>query len=421
VDTERALGLLRKEGYTFVQNPVRASVLLVNTCGFIPAAKEESIDAIMEMAAIKNKNPERLLVVTGCLAQRYEQALMQQIPEIDILLGVNRYETLTRKIGEALNGQRVSDCRASDVFWEHERVLTTPDYTCYHKIGEGCDNQCAYCAIPLIRGAYRSRPQEAILNEMTSLAQAGVREHILIAQDTTRYGTDSHGESRLPQLMEKAAAIQGVAWLRVLYCYPDRTDERLLRVMADHDNICGYLDMPLQHSQERILRKMRRRGSIDQSCRILDKAREAGFALRTTVMVGFPGETDQDFDGLLRFVKERAFNHLGAFMFCPEEGTDAAEMDGQIPEEVKRERFDILMRTQAAIALAANQQRVGSVCKVMVTGQDGNGMYTGRSAHEAPECDGLIRFTCSSVLQTGTFLPVRMTGADAYDYQGVAV
>ena len=418
VDSETALGLLRDRGYEFTGDPAAADVLMVNTCGFIESAKEESIDAILEMAEYKKTGRCRLLVVTGCLAQRYEKSLLEEIPEIDLLMGVNQYERLADAIEDALQGQKQSLCQEKFDFFEQDRVLTTPGYTAYTRIGDGCNNRCTFCAIPLIRGHYRSRGEKEILEEVRRLAEQGVREHILVAQDTTRYGTDWQEHSALPDLMEKVAAIPGVDWLRVLYCYPDETDRRLLDVMASHDNICKYLDLPIQHINDDILRRMHRRGdSSDIRC-CLRLARERGFALRTSIIVGFPGETEEQFRELLDFVEEAEFDRLGAFAYSAEEDTPAARMPDQIPEEIKQERLDRLMTLQSRVSLRRNRLRVGTVEKVLVTDRGEDGRMLGRSQFEAPETDGEILFTGREGAEIGSFAQVRITSARTYDLMG---
>lgn len=418
VDSEIALGLLQDRGYTFTGDPAEADILMVNTCGFIEAAKEESIDAILEMAEYKKTGRCKVLVVTGCLAQRYEQSLLEEIPEIDLLMGVNQYEQLADAIDKALQGKRQSLCQEKFNFFEQPRVLTTPFYTAYTRIGDGCNNRCTFCAIPLIRGHYRSRDEKAILAEMESLARQGVREHILVAQDSTRYGTDWQEHTALPELMEKAAAIEGVDWLRVLYCYPDETDQRLLDVMAKHDNICKYLDLPIQHINDTVLKRMHRRGDSSDIRRCLQLARERGFALRTSIIVGFPGETEEQFQELLDFLKEAEFDRLGAFAYSAEEDTPAARMPDQIPEEIKQERLDRLMTLQAEISLKRNLLRLGKTEKVLVTDVGEDGLILGRSQFEAPETDGEIVFTAKKAPQIGSFVNVKITQAETYDLMG---
>ena len=419
VDTESALGLLRDHGYTFTDDPAEAEILLVNTCGFIEAAKEESIDAILEMAEYKKTGSCRLLVVTGCLAQRYEKELLDEIPEIDLLMGVNQYSRLATAIEEALKGKRASYCQDDLTFFEQDRVLTTPFYTAYTRIGDGCSNRCTFCAIPLIRGPYRSRNEELILNEIRNLAKQGVREHILVAQDTTRFGTDDGSHTALPALMKKAAAIEGVDWLRVLYCYPDETNEELLDVLADTPNVCKYLDLPVQHINSELLKRMHRRGTRDDILRCVRMAQERDLTLRTSIIVGFPGETEDQFRELLDFVRMARFDRLGAFTYSPEEGTPAAKLPDQIPEEIKQERMDRLMKVQAEISLEKNEKRLGETVKVLVTDRNEEGLYLGRSEREAPETDGEILFTCKkSQPEPGTFINIRLTKADTYDLMG---
>ncbi|MBQ8554396.1 MAG: 30S ribosomal protein S12 methylthiotransferase RimO [Clostridia bacterium] len=421
VDSETALGLLARHGYTFTGDPAEADILMVNTCGFIASAKEESIDAILEMAQYKKTGRCKLLVVTGCLAQRYEKDLLQEIPEIDLLMGVNQYAELPGAIDKALGGERASYCRDTFDYFAHDRVLTTPSYTAYTRIGEGCSNRCTFCAIPLIRGPYRSRPMQDVLDEVASLARQGVKEHILVAQDTTRFGTDWQEHSALPELMQKAAAIDGVDWLRVLYCYPDETDERLLDVIAGTPNICKYLDLPIQHVNDLVLRRMHRRGNKADILRCIRGARERGLTLRTSIIVGFPGETEEQFRELLDVLGEAEFDRLGAFAYSPEEDTPAARLPDQIPEEVKAERLDRLMTMQARISLKRNQARVGTVEKVLVTDISQDGFILGRSHREAPETDGEIVFTApksAAMPQLGDFVQVRLTRADTYDLMG---
>lgn len=424
VDSETALGLLADHGYVFTGDPAQADILMVNTCGFIESAKEESIDAIFEMAEYKKTGRCKLLVVTGCLSQRYEDTLKDEIPEIDLILGVNQYKELPAAIEKALGGQKLSLCQDDYTYYAHDRVLTTPHYTAYTRIGEGCSNRCTFCAIPLIRGPYRSRSEEDVLEEIAQLAKQGVKEHILVAQDTTRFGTDSSadGHTTLPELLQKAAAIPGVEWLRVLYCYPDETDDRLLDVIANTPNICKYLDLPIQHVNDTVLRRMHRRGNKADILRCIKGARERGLTLRTSIIVGFPGETEEQFEELLEVLKEAEFDHLGAFTYSPEEDTPAARLPDQIPEEVKQERYDRLMAMQQEISLKRNQARVGTVEKVLVTDVSEDGFILGRSHREAPETDGEIVFTLpegANAPEIGSFVSVRLTRADAYDLMGV--
>lgn len=420
VDTETALGLLKEKGYRLTGDPAEADILLVNTCGFIDPAKEESVNTILEMAEYKASGRCKVLAVTGCLSQRYPGDLMNEIPEIDVLLGVNQYAELPAAIEKALaKQQRPCLCEDDHSYYEHDRVLTTPFYSAYIRIGEGCSNRCTFCAIPMIRGPYRSRKENAVLNEIRSLAASGVREHILVAQDTTRYGTEDHPHTTLPDLMRKAAAIDGVDWLRVLYCYPDETNDELLDVLADADNVCPYLDIPIQHINADLLRRMHRRGTREDILRCVRGARERGLTLRTSLIVGFPGETEDQFKELLDFVAETEFDRLGAFAYSPEEGTPAAKMPDQIPDEIKQERLDRLMSLQQGISLKRNRARTGSVEQVLVTDTDGKGNVLGRSSREAPETDGEIYVFCKDVRpEPGQFIPVRIDSAEEYDLRG---
>ena len=420
IDSEQMLAILGDHGYRIVKRPEQATVIIVNTCGFIQAAKEEAIGVLFEMAAYKTAGACRVLAATGCFAQRYPDALMEEMPEVDLIMGVNEYEKLDQALAEAGDGKRPVYTEDDESFLEYRRVLTTPRYSAYIRIGEGCDNFCSFCAIPLIRGRYRSRNMEDILSEVRELAGQGVREFTLIAQDTTRYGTDHGGESQLPQLMETVAGVPGVDWLRVLYCYPERVDERLIEAMCRHENICRYIDLPMQHISQSVLDRMNRAETgthIREVCRML---REHGFTIRTTFMVGFPGENEEDFAELLNFTKEIAFDRLGAFVFSPEEGTAAAEMENPVPEATASARYDELMTLQHRISLENNRKRIGTVANVLVESKRGT-KYTGRSDREAPEIDGRIYFTSEQPLKTGDMVRVRMDKARAYDLIGVAV
>ena len=369
------------------------------------------------MAEYKKTGRCKLVVATGCFAQRYEQAIIDDMPEVDLIMGVSQYEKLPQAIEEALSGKRPSYCAPNSAILEGSRVLTTAPYTAYIRIADGCDNRCTYCAIPLIRGGFRSRDIEDVLQEIRTLADQGVREHVLVAQDTSRFGFDRCGKSLLPELMMRAADIPGVEWLRVLYCYPDEVDQELLDAMASRPNICKYLDLPLQHADPALLKKMNRRGEMDKTRALLKKAREMGFTLRTTFITGFPGETEEQFETLMDFVQDIEFDRLGAFAYSAEEDTPAAEMDHQIDEEVKEARLDRLMRAQQEISLRRNLLRVGTVEKVLVESVSGD-EGVGRSAAEAPDTDGEIRVTGVEEGDIGTFITVRITEADIYDLRG---
>ena len=378
VDSETALGLLREHGYELTNDPAQADVLMVNTCGFIASAKEESIDAILDMARYKQIGKCRALVVTGCLAQRYGDALLSDMPEIDALLGVNQYAQIVQAVEEAMQGERVDLRARSNQMLECGRVLTTPAYSAYVRIGEGCNNRCAYCAIPLIRGGYRSRDEQAILDEMRMLSQNGAKEQILISQDTSRYGSDCGGSLR--GLIARAALVPGVEWLRVLYMYPDEIDEALLEEMARHDNVCKYLDLPLQHASPTVLRRMNRRGDINDARRLLLRAREMGFTLRTTFIVGFPGETQEDFQQLMDFTREVRFDRMGAFKYSQEADTPAAAMPDQVPEEIKTKRSAQLLALAESMSREFRAYYVGKEEEVLFEEPmevDGETWYTG--------------------------------------------
>ena len=412
VDSENLLGRLKAAGHEFVDDPAQADAIFVNTCGFIEDAKQESIDAILEMAAARKKGAK--LLVTGCLAQRYSDALMEEIPEIDGLLGVKDYDKALSLLDSDI---RESYTSGTERFPDGERILTTPPYSAFVKISDGCDNRCSYCAIPLIRGRYLSRPYEEIVDECERLAEGGVTEITLIAQDTSRYGNDIYGKTRMSELLRRVAAIEKVKWVRVLYCYPDTTDDELLETIAHTPKVCAYLDLPLQHINERLLKKMNRRGSSDWIKSRIEKCRQLGITLRTTMIVGFPGETEEEFQELMDFVRWARFDRLGAFAYSPEEDTPAAVMPDQIDQETKYRRLDQLMMLQQEISMEINESRVGEECTVLCEGWE-DGLYYGRSPKEAPESDGNIRFTAQREIQPGEYVKVKILSAEAYDLYG---
>ena len=415
VDTEMMLGILRRAGYELTADEREADILIVNTCGFIEPAKQESIETLLSLAEYKKTGHLRLLCATGCLSQRYPAELSEGLPEVDVFLGVNQYEQLPQVLEQALAGSRPCLTDRDSHILCGSRILTTPPYTAYERIADGCDNRCAYCAIPLIRGGFRSVPMDTVLQEIRELAEQGVREHVLIAQDTTRYGMDVAGRSLLPELMDRAAEIPGVDWLRVLYCYPDEVENELLTVMARHPNICRYLDLPLQHADPDMLRAMNRRGDIARTEEFLAMARSMGFTLRTTMICGFPGETDAQFERLMDFVNRVCFDRLGAFAYSAEEDTPGAEMPDQIPEEIKQKRLDTLMLAQQKISLERNRTRIGEECPVLIEQLHDNGVAVGRSSAEAPETDGVIYVADADHAGIGEFLNVRITDAAEYD------
>lgn len=416
VDTEEMLALLLQNGYVLTPTPSEADILILNTCGFIASAKEESIDAILEMAEYKKTGVCKLLCVTGCLAQRYEKELLTDIPEIDVLIGVSQYEQLPNLILNALEGERVHDTTRNHTFNNCGRYLTTPPYSAYVRIADGCNNRCAYCAIPLIRGHFRSKSESAILEELKTLSEQGVKEAIFIAQDTTAYGKDLNNNENLIALLEKASSIPQLIWLRMLYCYPDEIDLDFLNKAAAIPKLCRYLDLPLQHASPSLLKHMNRRGDIQKTKELLIQARKLGFALRSTFIVGFPGETEEDFNLLLDFCREIEFDRIGAFAFSPEEDTPAFSMPDQIPDEIKQQRLDSLMRLQAKISLKRGQTRVGEITTALVTGKKGK-IWQGRSPWETPDSDGLLLIRANIPLKEGEFITVRITHAHEYDLE----
>jgi len=415
VDSENMLGMLRDRGYTIVNDPAEAEIIFVNTCGFIEPAKEESIETIFEMAEYKRSGKLKKLFVTGCLAQRYADVLAEEMVEVDGFMGVADYARLYDMIDEAENGGRPIYMNDGERFFSCGRVLTTAPFSAYVKISDGCDNKCTYCAIPLIRGAYASRPFDDIVAECKRLASEGVTEISLIAQDTSRYGCDmGDGHYQLTELLQEISKIEGIHWLRVLYCYPDSVEDRLIEEIAGNPKIAPYLDLPLQHINDEMLKKMNRRGTSQWIKSRIAQCKEKGIIVRTTMIVGFPGETDAQFEELAQFVKEARFDRLGAFTYSPEEGTPAAIMPDQIDEEVKQTRLDQLMMLQQAVSMENNEARIGTECEVLVEGCDEDGWY-GRSIYEAPESDGCIRIFGKDELTPGEYIMVKIVDADAYD------
>ena len=416
VDSENLLGMLRERGYEIVADPAQADVIFVNTCGFIEAAKEESIDTIFEMAEYKKTGRLQKLFVTGCLAQRYGDTLFQEMPEVDGFMGVSDYARLYDMLDDAEHGERPLYMADGERFLNCGRVLTTAPWAAYVKISDGCNNRCTYCAIPLIRGSYASRPFDDIVTECERLAAQGVTEITLIAQDTSRYGCDlGDGTVLLPALLRRVSEIEGVHWVRVLYCYPDTTTDALLDEIQNNPKVAPYLDLPLQHIDDALLKKMNRRGSAEWIRSRIAACKARGITLRTTFIVGFPGETQAQFEELMNFTREARFDRMGAFTYSPEEGTPAARMKDQIDEDVKLARLDQLMMLQQAISAELMQARIGEECEVLVEGLDEDGVPVGRSILEAPESDGCIRLNSARTLTPGEYVMARVTGADAYD------
>lgn len=415
VDTQTMLGYLKAAGYSFTAEPKDAEILIVNTCGFITPAKQESIDAILEMAQYKETGRCKLLVVTGCLSQRYRKELTEELPEVDLFLGVREYEKLPELIAQKLGLSCPSVLHP-------ERLLVTPPHRAYLRIGDGCNNRCAYCAIPLIRGDLISTPMEALIDEAKAFADMGVTELSVIAQDTSGYGKDLYGEPRLIPLLKALDRIDGLRWVRLLYTYPDTVTPALLDTLAEGEKLVPYLDMPLQHCNDELLRRMHRRGSKAHITQVLDHIRThyPDFTLRTTMMVGFPGETDAQFEELLQFLLDYPFDRVGAFAYSPEEGTAAETMPDQIDDDVKEARLDALMAQQQTISEERNARWIGRELLMLVeeTGMDGT---YGRTVREAPDADGMVCIAPSYRHEVGTYLPIRLIGADAYDMTGVAL
>ncbi|MEN6470888.1 MAG: 30S ribosomal protein S12 methylthiotransferase RimO [Clostridiaceae bacterium] len=417
VDTENLLAYLVEAGFQIVPHAGEADILIVNTCGFIAPAKQESINTILEMARYKKEGSCSLLVVTGCLSQRYPDELKTELPEADVFWGVKDYRALAQKLAAMVGKAPVS---TRDL---PERILTTPKYSAYLRIADGCDNRCAYCAIPLIRGGKRSVPVDELINEARGLVRRGVVELTAIAQDTSAYGIDLYGKPMLAELLTELSGIDGLLWLRVLYSYPNTVNEALVDAMLQNERIVPYLDIPIQHISPRMLTAMNRHGTREHILHMLKYIRGASpdFILRTTVMVGFPGETEDDFKALYDFLGEHQFDRLGAFAFSPEDGTPAEAFPAQVDEETAQRRLDAIMKLQQAISLDRNKKRVGKAYRVLTERANGNTAY-GRSYAEAPEVDGSISFTASGAQPAaGAFALVRITGATHYDLQGEQV
>lgn len=420
VDAELMLALICQEGYEVCADPARCDVVIINTCGFIEDAKRESIETILEFAAQKGQGRLKCVVVTGCLAERYREELAAEIPEADVVLGIGKNGDVVSAIRRALSGDRVVEFAPKNALsLEGERVLANPPWFAYVKVAEGCDNRCSYCAIPLIRGGFRSRRMEHILEEARRLAARGVREIDLVAQDTSRYGLDLYGEYKLPELIRKICGIPEVHWVRVLYCYPERITDELISAIAEEPKVCKYIDLPVQHGSAKILREMNRSGSLGSVLEVVRRIREGipGAVVRTTLIAGFPGETEEDFSELQALVAEGKFQRLGCFAYSQEEGTPAGEREDQLPEELRRRRAGLIMEQQASIAFAFAESCVGKRLEVLVEGRE-NGRYYGRSYMDAPDIDTRVYFTARTPCEPGDFVWVTVTGAEEYDLAG---
>ena len=423
VDGEIMLSKLTKAGFETVSNIEDSDVMIINTCGFIEPAKAEAIETILEVAEYKNAGLIDAIVVTGCLAERYKEEIRKEIPEVDAVIGIGADGDIVKVCQKALVGLKTEffpdKCYLPI---NDERIPSTPSHWAYLKIAEGCDNRCSYCAIPSIRGRFRSRPVESIVNEAEYLAQRGVKELILVAQDTTKYGEDLYGKYSLDILLKELVKIDGIVWIRLFYCYPQRITDSLIDVIAKEDKICNYIDIPLQHADKDVLKSMNRIGSGEDYKALIDKMRAKidGLSLRTTFMVGFPGETEKQFENLCNFVKDVKFDKMGCFTFSPEEDTPAYDMDNQVDEDIKSRRNEVLMDIQYGITEESNKARIGKTYKTIVDSFDGE-KYIGRSYLDSPEIDSGIIFTSDNKLEIGSFVNVLITDFDGYDLTGEVV
>lgn len=430
VDSETMLGLIHEENYEITNDPSEAEIIIVNTCGFIESAKEESINTILQMAEYKKSGSCKYIIVTGCLSQRYAEELFSELPEADAIAGVEVYDEIGSIIKRVMNGERFIMLERSkpDVIYTSKenflpRILTTPSYTAYLKIAEGCDNCCSYCAIPKIRGPYRSKPMEQVLKEAKALAENGVKELIVVAQDTTRYGEDlPGGKLLLADLLKELNKIESLKWIRVMYCYPNNFTDELIETFASLDKVCKYVDLPLQHASNRLLASMNRYDTREEVETLLAKLRKRipGIVIRTTFIVGFPGETDADFEELKEFVEQQRFENAGVFAYSQEEGTVAGAMPNQIPDEIKQERYHELMALQAQISEEIHKDTEGQTLEVLVEGieEDGSGLHYGRSYREAPDIDGLVFIENPGDIKPGCFVKVNILQGFTYESVG---
>lgn len=422
-NSEEMLGLLTRSGHEIVDSEEEAEVIVINTCCFIHDAKEESIENILEMAEYKKAGTCKALIVTGCMAQRYQKEIIQEIPEVDAVLGTSSYRDILKAVEEACAGRHFEEYRDIHELPEDSGrpVLTTGGHYGYLKIAEGCDKHCTYCIIPSLRGRFRSVPEERLISQAEYMAEQGVKELILVAQETTVYGTDLYGKKTLHLLLKKLCQIKGIRWIRVLYCYPEEIYDELIQVMKEEKKICHYLDLPIQHASDKILRRMGRRTTRAQLTEIIHKLRREipDIVLRTTLITGFPGETDEDHQELMEFVDEMEFDRLGAFTYSPEEGTPAEKMENQVPEEIKEARRDELMELQQEISLEKGNDRIGQELMVMIEGKvSGESAYIARTYGDAPKVDGYLFVQTGELMMTGDFAKVRVTGALEYDLIG---
>ena len=424
-DTEVMLHRLTAAGYGITGEEIDADVIIINTCAFIESAKQESIDNILDVAWLKKNRKLKGIIVTGCLSERYREQVMDEMPEIDALLGVGSVDKIEEAVEAVLNGRRYTSFEDKNTCpLGGDRLVTTPDYTAYLKISEGCDNRCTYCAIPDIRGKFRSRPVEDLVKEAKELEKLGAKELILIAQDTTRYGEDLYGRYALTDLIRAICRETEIPWIRLLYCYPDKITPELCEELKSNPRLLKYIDMPIQHINGQILRRMNRRGGTAAVTGAVKALREAvpSVTLRTTVICGFPGETEEQFEELCRFVRDTGFDKLGAFAYSREENTPAADFDGQIDEQVKQDRVDIIMAAQADVSAAKNAEKLNTVINVLLEGYDVVAeTYYGRSEADAPDIDGKVYFSAPKGLEAGVIVRVRVTDTVDYDLFGEIV
>ena len=423
VDSEEMLGLLTTNGFEIVDDETEAEAIIVNTCCFINDAKEESVNTILEMAEYKKSGSCKVLIVTGCMAQRYKNEIIDEVPEVDAVLGTTSYGDILKAVNEAMEGKHFQEFKDIDYLPEKlgKRVLTTGGHFGYLKIAEGCDKHCTYCIIPKLRGRFRSVPMERLLEQAQEMAEQGVKELILVAQETTVYGTDIYGKKSLHVLLKELCRIKGIRWIRVLYCYPEEIYDELIQTMKEEKKICHYLDLPIQHASDRILKRMGRRTTKAELVAIVNKLREEipDIVLRTTLITGFPGETQEDHEELMEFVDEMEFERVGVFTYSAEEDTPAYSYPDQIPEEVKEERRADVMELQQEIAFEHCENMVGKVLDVMIEGKVADEpAYVGRTYMDAPNVDGLIFVNADEMLMSGDFVRVKVTGANEYDLIG---
>ncbi|MBR3307481.1 MAG: 30S ribosomal protein S12 methylthiotransferase RimO [Lachnospiraceae bacterium] len=423
VDSEMMTAALSEAGFELTDEASEAEVIVVNTCSFIMDAKEESINALIECGRMKEEGVCRVLIAAGCLAQRYAAEIKEELPEVDALVGTASFDRIVEVAEAALKGQPFDAMEDMNrLVCGKRRLLSTGGHYAYLKIAEGCDKRCSYCAIPSFRGRYRSVPEEILVSEAETLAAGGVSELIVVAQETTVYGADLYGKPSLPRLLKKLAAVDGLNWIRILYAYPEDIDDELIELMATEKKICPYLDLPIQHCEDRILKEMGRRSRKEELCALIEKLRNRipGIALRTSLITGFPGETEEEFEALKSFVSEMRFDRLGAFAYSAEEGTKAALMPGQIPEELRAERRDEIMRIQSGIAEEISRGLVGKKLRCIVEGRlPEDDTLVLRSYRDAPDVDGYVFARCGRDIMSGTPVEVRITGCDGYDLTGV--